>query len=134
LGNVYTYGNGGFETRFGLNIPVDFGTSLIRPAGGTNAPADPSDPRFSEGASGFGFYLFAAAEGRAVARDIFIDGNTFTSSHSVNKRPFVADLAAGLSLIAGPVKISYAHVYRTKEFEEQRDEHKFASITISFTY
>ncbi|MCK9273699.1 MAG: lipid A deacylase LpxR family protein [Syntrophales bacterium] len=134
LGNVYTYGNLGFETRFGLNIPLDFGTGLIRPAGSTNAPVERSGPGSSQEQTDFGLYLFIAAEGRAVARDIFLEGNTFTSSHSVDKNPFVADLTAGLSMIAGPFKISYAYVYRTKEFEEQRDGHAFGSITLSFTY
>jgi len=134
LGNVYTYGNCGVETRFGWHIPADFGTSLIRPAGDTNSPVDQRDTGISKRASPFGCYLFASAAGRAVARNIFLDGSTFSSSHSVDKKHFVADFAAGASIIAGPVKISYAHVFRTKEFEAQRDDHKFASITISFTY
>jgi hypothetical protein len=85
LGNVYTYANAGMEARLGWNIPRDFGTSLIRPAGDSNAPMNTRDPRVSSGPR-FGLYVFAAADGRAVLHDIFLDGNTFTDSHSVDKK------------------------------------------------
>jgi len=38
-------------------------------------------------------YLFAFVDGRAVGRDIFLDGNTFTDSHSVTRKTFVGDLS-----------------------------------------
>ncbi|NIT29348.1 MAG: DUF2219 family protein, partial [Candidatus Aminicenantes bacterium] len=43
-GNIFTHVNSGIEMRFGWNLPADFGTSLIRPAGDTEAPADTDDP------------------------------------------------------------------------------------------
>ncbi len=133
LGNVYTYANGGVETRLGWNLPRDFGTCLIRPAGDTNAPVDAQDPRLS-GNYGFGLNVFASVEGRAVLRDIFLDGNTFTDSHSVDKKHFVADIAAGVGLIIHRFKLSYAHVFRTKEFKKQKHGHSFGSITLSFSW
>lgn len=134
VGNVYTYANTGIEARLGWNVPIDFGTSLIRPAGDSNAPAAQRDPRITGEAKSFGFYLFTAIDGRAVARDIFLDGNTFADSHNVEKKYFVADIAGGVSLIMGPFKVSYAHAFRTKEFTGQEDDHKFGSITLSFSY
>ncbi len=133
LGNVYTYANGGVETRLGWNIPRDFGTCLIRPASDTTAPVDVQDPRLS-GNHGLGLNVFASVEGRAVLRDIFLDGNTFADSHSVDKKYFVADIAAGVSLIIHRFKISYAHVFRTKEFKKQKDDHSFGSITLSLSW
>ena len=47
LGNVHTYANAGMEARIGWNLPQDFGTSLIRPAGDSNAPLNAQDPRLS---------------------------------------------------------------------------------------
>lgn len=133
LGNVYTYANAGVELRLGWNLPVDFGTSLIRPAGDTNAPAGSGDLRLS-GWNEFGVHLFGALNGRAVLRDIFLDGNTFRDSHSVDKKPFVGEAVAGVSVIYGRFKLSYAQVFQTKFFDIQKDNHSFGAISISFSY
>ena len=134
LGNVFTYANAGLEMRFGWNLPTDFGTSMIRPGGDTNAPADTKDPRYRETGHGFSLHAFGAATGRLVFRDIFLDGNTFTDSHSVDKEFLVGDFILGASLIIDSVKLSYAQVLRTREFEGQDSGHNFGSISISYTY
>lgn len=41
--------------------------------------------------------LFVSVEGRAVVRNIFLDGNSWVESHGVDKRPFVGELGYGLS-------------------------------------
>lgn len=133
LGNIQTYVNTGFEFRLGLRLPRDFGTSLIRPAGDTSAPAARDDPRLA-GLESFGWHLFGSANGRAVARDIFLDGNTFRDSHSVDKKTFVLDLAAGLCVTAGRFKVTYAYAVRTKEFKGQRRHDSFGAVSVSFTY
>lgn len=133
LGNVYTYANAGMEARIGWNIPRDFGTSLIRPAGDSNAPLNARDPRLSRDQN-FSLYVFAGANGRAVLRNIFLDGNTFTDSHSVDKKYFVADIGAGIGLIIHRFKLTYTHVLQTKEFKGQKDNQTFGSITLAYTY
>ncbi|MBW1821694.1 MAG: lipid A deacylase LpxR family protein [Deltaproteobacteria bacterium] len=133
LGNVYTYANAGMEARIGWNIPRDFGTSLIRPAGESNAPLNEQDPRLSRDQD-FSLYVFAMADGRGVLRNIFLDGNTFTDSHSVDKKYFVADVGVGVGLIIHSFKLSYTHVFRTKEFKGQKGDQVFGSITLAFTY
>jgi len=134
LGNVYTYLNTGLEMRFGWNVPTDFGTSLIRPGGETNAPTDTADPRYTKVGRGFSLHGFAGLSGRLVLRDIFLDGNTFTDSHSVDKEYFVGDLVLGISLIVDRFKLSYAQVLRSKEFRLQPSGHNFGSISLSVTY
>jgi len=133
LGNVLTQANAGFETRLGLNLPWDFGTSLIEPGGGVSAPADPDDPRLRR-ETVWGLHLFAGAEGRAVARNIFLDGNTWEHSPSVTKRNAVADLYAGIGLMIGSAKLTYTHVYRTEEFDGQRSPQMFGSVSLSLTF
>ena len=134
MGNVFTYANAGIEMRAGWNLPTDFGSSLIRPGGDTNAPADTMDPRYLEDSHGFGLHLIAAATGRLVIRDIFLDGNTFRDSHSVDREWWVGDFILGISLILDSFKLSYLHVFRTPEFEEQKSGHNFGSISLSYTY
>lgn len=67
-GNVFTYASGGTSIRFGWRIPEDYGTPRIQ-------PSIPGSSYFST--SQFGIYTFAGVEGRAVARNIFLDGNSF---------------------------------------------------------
>jgi hypothetical protein len=124
LGNVATYANTGFETRLGWNLPDDFGVSLIRPAGNTSFSARQQR----------GGYLFAAVNTRAVLRDIFLDGNTFAHSHSVSKKPVVADLAGGAALYFKQGKLTWTQVLRTKEFDGQPDNHSFGSLILSFFF
>lgn len=133
LGNVYTYANVGGEMRAGWNVPQDFGSSLIRPGGDTNAPLVNAVGEHREGAD-FGLHFFAALDGRAVLRDIFLDGNTFQDSHSVDKRHFVADFSAGASLVYGRYKLSFARAMRTREFHGQASNHRFGSVTLSVTF
>lgn len=124
LGNVSTYLNAGAEVRIGLNLARNFGVSLIRPAGSTlftphNKP---------------NFYFFAAANGKYVIQDIFLDGNTFTDSHSIDKEEWVADFAVGATLSYRNLMLTYTSVKRTKEFVGQKDSHNFGSMTLSFFY
>lgn len=131
LGNVKTYLNAGMEMRIGSYLPNDFGTSSIRPASDSNAPLpEHQSRRLSDG----GVHAFIAVDGRAVARDIFLDGNTFSDSHSVSKRYLVGDVAAGLAWQWVGGKITYAHILRSKEFREQKDAQNFGSITLSLEY
>lgn len=134
VGNIFTYANIGAEARIGWNIPTDFGTSLIRPGGDTNAPSDTKDPRYLRSKHGFSVHAFGAITGRAVLRDIFLDGNSFRDSYSVDKNNFVGDVILGVSVIYGRLKLSYAQVLRSKEFKLQKTGHDFGSVTLSYTY
>lgn len=128
LGNVATYANLGAEMRIGWGLPDDFGTSPIRPAGDNSSPRPKGVASFGRD---FGAHVFASVDGRAVARNIFLDGNTIRDSHSVNKRPFVADLAVGIAFNVKKYKIGFVRVYRSREFEAQRSSPRYGSLTIS---
>jgi len=133
VGNVYTQVSAGGELRMGWNVPGDYGTSIIRPGGDTNGPTSVNDPRLTQRAR-LGIYVFSSIAGRAVLRDIFLDGNTFADSHSVDKNPLVGDLVTGVAVIAGAWKFSYAQAWRTREFDGQDRIHNFGSLNASFTY
>ena len=82
----------------------------------------------------FGWYLCAGVDGRGVARNIFLDGNTFRDSRSVDKEPWVGDLQFGFVLAWRQVRLSYTHILRSREFKggEGRDEFGAVSISIPF--
>lgn len=124
LGNIYTCLSAGIMSRFGMDLPDDYGPPRIRPS----LPG--SD--FFVPTKSFGWYLFAGAEGRAVARNIFLDGNTFRSSRHVDKKNFVLDLQLGGTLTFKDLRVGYTHVIRTKEFKTQKAIDQFGAISLSF--
>jgi len=133
LGNAYIGANGGLQFRFGYHLPHDFGTYVIRPGTDTGAPLDESDPRLDHNKR-FGIHLFAGIDGRAVIRDITLDGNTWKDSHSVEKEPFVANLITGVGVLVHRFKITGAYVFPTKEFKLQKSTHIYGSITVSYSF
>jgi lipid A 3-O-deacylase len=124
LGNVFTYGSVGLMARLGQDLPNDYGPPRIR-------PSLPGSDYFAPVPDGFGWYLFGGVEGRAVARNIFLDGNTFESSSSIDKKPLVGDLQVGAALIVGKYRLSYTQIFRTKEYYGQGATDSFGSINLS---
>jgi hypothetical protein len=133
LGNVVTAANTGWEIRVGWNLPKDFGTFIIRPGGESSTFFDAQASQRS-GQWSFGAHAFLYLGGHAVLRNIFLDGNTFQKSHSVEKSPFVADIVAGFALTYKQFKVSYAYVFRTKQFKTQEKNQVFGAVNISFAY
>ena len=133
-GTVFSHINAGVEFRLGWNLPTDFGSALIRPAGETNAPSDTRDSRYQKDRRAFSFHVFGATSGRVVFRDIFLDGNTFSDSHDIGKKTLVGDFVLGASLVYRRFKLSYAQVIRTREYDGQASGQNFGSISLSFTY
>lgn len=133
VGTVRTFANVGAELRTGLNLPDDFGTPSIGPGSTTSTPVD-GQMAADRASFDLGAYLFLRVDGRAVARNIFLDGNTFSDSPSVEKNPFVADLSAGVAVNIKNTKIAYALVYRTKEFEAQDEGQLFGTVSMNWTF
>ncbi len=126
LGNVYIYASTGTQIRFGWNLPDDFGPFIIRPGG---------DRNFGLKRRGrFGIHVFAGVDGKAIARNIFLDGNTIRDSHRVDKRPYSLDIMLGLGMRVGQFNISYAFVFWTKRFKTEANEHVFGAVNLAFSY
>jgi len=134
IGNALTCANAGGEVRFGWNLPNDFGTYIIRPGSDSNAPVDNTDPRLYNLFRRAGVHLFFAVDGTVVAHNILLDGNTFRDSHSVDKKHFVACFVGGIGFIVNRFKITYSHVYQTKEFKTQAKEQQYGAISLSCTF
>lgn len=128
LGNVHTFANVGMNFRITPYEDARQDTPMrVRPAlPGTGYFDIPSDK--------WSWYAFAGIEGRAVARNIFLDGNTFANSHSVDKKYFVADLNGGVALTYDRYRLSYTLVYRTLEFDGQDDPSVFGALTFGYRF
>ncbi|MDR3425539.1 MAG: lipid A deacylase LpxR family protein [Alphaproteobacteria bacterium] len=127
-GNIFTYGEAGGMARFGKNLAADYGADRIRPSLSGTGWFDPDQLN-----GDLGWYLFLGTQGRAVARNIFLDGNTFESSPSVDKRIFVEDFMAGASLFwSSAVRVDFTVTERTKEFYGQQGApNRFGGINLT---
>ena len=73
-------------------------------------------------------------EGRAVAHNIFLDGNTFGNSPSVDKKLLVGDLQFGVAVTFSNMRVAYTHVLATEEFHGQGRGDAYGSFSFSFRF
>lgn len=125
LGNIYTHAEGGLNFRLSPKTER-FSDMPLRVR-----PAMPGTGYFPKPSGGFSWSLFGGVNGRAIGRNIFLDGNTFENSPSVDKKYFVYDMNAGVDVIYGQTRLSYTLVRRSKEFEGQNDASVFGAISVS---
>ncbi len=125
LGNVYTYAGTGLAAAFGpgKNTAQDM-PPRVQPAMAGTGFFDTPNNKLS-------WYLFGGIDTRLIARNIFLDGNTFKNSPSVSKFPVVADGNIGLALTYDDYRLAYTLNYRTKEFDGQDNESVFGSLTFT---
>jgi hypothetical protein len=126
LGNVFTYGAGGLTARLGDDLPNDYGPPKIRPSLPGSDFFHPEDR--------IACYIFGGIEARLVARNIFIDGNTFRSSRSAERVPIVIEFQTGFAFTFDRVRIAYIQVFRSKEFKGQSGFDNFGSAALSIRF
>jgi hypothetical protein len=125
LGNVLTYANAGALARIGFDLAADYGPPRI-------LPSPTGGDYFDTTITRVGGYVFASAEGRAVGRNIFIQGNSFASSPGVTAYPAVGDFVYGGTLFWGPwLRATVSLDNRSQEFVGQRGPDRFTSLSIS---
>jgi len=123
VGNVYDYASAGAMARLGFNLQDDFGPPRMEPT--------LSGSSFLESEDEVGAYIFVGVDGRAVARNIFLDGNSFENSRSVSKIPFIGDLEMGAALTIDRFRLSFTHVFRTKEYHGQPTSDQFGAVNLT---
>ena len=122
VGNILVAGNVGATLRFGWDLPKDFGIPINDSPYSVNGGLTADAPAFSA-------YGFGRVEGRYVAHNLFLDGNSFCNGPHVDKEPLVGDLSLGLAIrVFRHVELSYMHVVRTCEFVHQPNKDQFGSI------
>ena len=126
VGNVYDYANLGAMARLGFNLPSDYGPMRIEPSlPGSN---------FFEPNGGLSAYIFGGVEGRAIARNLFLDGNTFQSSRSVDKMNLVDDMVFGAAITFRAIRIAFTHDIRSREYKTQSSPDRFGAVDVSFRF
>ena len=124
LGNVDTHAAGGALLRVGYALPRSFDVQagdrrLLLPGANLDEPSS--------------LYAFAGVEGRLVLQNIFLDGNSFQSSHHIDKEELVGALRLGVAWETGGFRIAYTRFYLTDEFEEQDEGEIFGSFTVGWS-
>lgn len=125
LGTARTDLSAGVFTRWWLgDIPIGVAAPpRIRPAISASSYLSRSD--------GWNAYVFGGIASTWVGRDVFLDGNTFRASRSVDKRDVVWSAQAGIAVQWEHVRLSYTHIVRSDQFITQREQHRFGSFSIS---
>jgi lipid A 3-O-deacylase len=123
VGNAHTHLSAGSFIRIGHNLPDDYGPPRIAPAASGSGYFRPTNSR--------SWYFYAGSEGRLVGRDLFIEGNTFGGRDGVEARHMVGELFGGLVYAHGPFRVSYTHVWRSREFEAQLAAQDYGALSIS---
>lgn len=125
LGNIYTH------AAAGLNFRLSPRSERFSDAPLRVKPSMAGTGYFPKPSNGYSWSLFGGVNGRLVGRNIFLDGNTFENSPSVDKKNFVYDLNAGVDFTYDQTRLSYTLVKRSKEFLKQEDDSIFGAISIT---
>ncbi len=122
---------GNIRTNIGVGATFVVGSDPLLDTPPRVRPAIPGTGIFLSQDNAFNWQVFVGVDGRIVGRDIFLDGNSFSNSHSVDKKYFVGDLSTGISVFYGDYRLSYTLNLRSKEFKTQDEESIFGSITLT---
>jgi hypothetical protein len=112
--------------RLGFNLPKDYGPLRI----------DPSLPGsgYFEPTGDIGGYVFAGVDGRAVGRNLFLDGNSFEKSRSVDKFNLVGDVEMGAALTFRAFQLTFTHVIRSREYKTQKRQDQFGAVDLAVRF
>ena len=135
LGNVSIKASGGLLYRIGWSIPDDFGTDSIDEGSFTSVPMYSGAVNSMPNTWSFYFNLIAGSN--LVIRDIFLDGNTFKESHSIEKEYLNAYIGGGVSMRYKNFTLHYNHQYYTKQYEgrgKHRPYRGYGAATISYNF
>jgi lipid A 3-O-deacylase len=122
-GNVYAYAGAGAMLRLGRNLAADWGPPRIAPA------QQGSD---FQTVDRFAWYIFAGGEARALARNLFLDGNSFDAGPTVAKQTIVGDINGGAALLFPHARLIASYTRRSAEFRGQKGADQLGSLTVSF--
>jgi len=130
LGTIAIDAAAGTEFRFGWRLPDNFGSCPIQ----SGCDSNHLSTRGFNIRSPYGTHLFVGIREHVVLRDIFLDGNTFSSSHNVDKKTFFTEASAGIAFHYMQFRAIYAYIWRSRQFEQQDRGQIFGSFKISYDY
>ena len=127
-------GIGNLRSDIGTGLTFRIGNLLDSSYAFINPVNSQSANVLSTKGEGVYWQLFASAYVSYAFNDISLDGNTFSSSHSVEKVNAQGLVSGGLLLVYHGWGIAFATQRGSKEFKGQKSINKYGSITISYHY
>lgn len=128
-GNLFTYGSVGLGMRFGWNLISGW---ELPPAENRTVANNFHDYRHS---SKYSFYFYGILEGFAVAHSIFLNGNTWRRSHSVDELPVQSKLTYGFVVKASRWLLRVSFISGTKIFRSsEKNLEQTGIIDIGFVF
>src|SRR5271165_710788 len=127
VGDVRVYVQTGIAFRFGQGLSSDFGVPRVRPGLSGSDPFVPTRP--------FAWYVFAGADGQAVGYDLLLQSSPFRGGPHVSTVWDVAELEGGFAVMAYGMRLTFAYVAQTHEFNGQAGGlHHFGSASLSIRF
>lgn len=127
LGDLRDYAQAGITFRFGQGLDSDFGVPRVRPGLSGGDAFNPTRP--------FAWYVFAGADGQAVAYDLLLQSRPFRSGPHVSSVWDVAEMQGGFAVMAYGMRLTFAYVAQTQEFNGQTGGlHQFGSAALSVRF
>ncbi len=127
VGLLRNYAQAGLILRAGQGLESDFGVSSIQPGlTGTDAYT-PTRPLV--------WYVFGGLDGQAVAQDVTLNGDNFSSSRHVKPKWDVGEMELGAAIIYRGVRLTYSQTWQTEEFHGQKGGlFNFGSVAASVRF
>ncbi len=122
-GNLLIASSAGLDLKLGFNLEPQLDTF-------TGAPL--FNHFFAGRATRTSVYYFARLEGRVIARNLLIQGNTFRDSHGVDIYPLYGQFSTGLAYQSEQAGLMLYFVMRTREFIGQKYREPYFGLTFSF--
>jgi hypothetical protein len=122
VGNGWDYIAAGVMGRVGYHLPLDYGPARPRLGEIATMPYQPggtTPTKAGWGWDGLTVYACLGFEGRAIAHDITLDGNTFANSASVVNEPLVWEAYGGPVVQYGNLYAAFLTVFETETFRSQ---------------
>ncbi len=129
-GNVLVRARGQATLRVGWNLPDDFGPASFL------GIVDHTARGWADPDNNWSVYAYATVAADAVARNIFLDGNTFADSRSTSHEPLVTRATLGVVARYKRVQFGWAQTFESVTFRAQPDGQTWGSLVLQarFTF
>ncbi|MEM9374065.1 MAG: lipid A deacylase LpxR family protein, partial [Planctomycetota bacterium] len=111
LGNVFIRARGQATLRLGMHLPDNFGPASLL------GFKDHTAGSYADPEQDWSIYGYVTVSADAVARNIFLDGNTFATSRSTEREDFIARGTIGIVARYKCVEFGWAQTFETESFE-----------------
>ncbi len=125
LGNVFVRARGQATVRLGMHLPESFGPASLL------GFKDHTAGSFADPEQDWSVYGYVTVSADAVARNIFLDGNTFATSRSTEREDFIARGTVGIVARYKCVEFGWSQTFETESFENQPDGQSFGSFAVN---